>query len=67
MDLVAQNVNYGFADLMLGDILLELPVVGEDVEDGEDGDAEIDAFLVVFGEGSAEDGEEGLYIRGWIP
>ena len=42
---------------MLGDILLELPVVGEDVEDREYGDAEIYAFLMIFGEGPAEDRE----------
>lgn len=67
LDLVLQDFDDGGADLVFGEQVLELRVVGEDVEDGEDVDAEVDVALVVLAEGAAEDGQEGVCVGRAVP
>lgn len=60
LDLILQHIDHRFADLMLRHVLLELPIVGQDVEDREDGDVQVDALLVVLADCSAQHLQEGF-------
>lgn len=67
LDLVLQHLHDGGPHLVLGEQILKLLVVGQDVEHAEDVDGEVDVALVVLGEGPAEDGEQGIWVWWGLP
>jgi hypothetical protein len=65
--LVEEELGNGFANLLLRYILLKLAIMREDVENRENGYAEINAPVVILRESTTEDLKEGFYIKDGVP
>jgi hypothetical protein len=67
LDLVFEDVHDGDTHFVLGQQLLKLLVVAQDVKDAQYVDRQVDVSFVIFGQCSTEDRQERIYMRRGIP
>jgi len=67
LDLVLEHFYDGGAHFVLSEQILELLVIGQNVEHAEDVDGEVDVALVVFGERPAEHGQQRIWVVRHVP